>query len=332
MVLDHGSGGRAGNRLVQDIFLSRLSDPELAALEDSALLELGSGQLAFSTDSYVVDPIFFPGGNIGHLAVHGTVNDLAARGARPEALSLALIIEEGLELSLLEEIVETIAMAAESCGVRIVTGDTKVVPKGKGDRIFINTSGIGVVQEGGPYSIRRLKEGDAILLSGPIGQHGMAVMAARAGIALEDGIGSDTAPLWEMISGMMEILGPRIHAMRDPTRGGLATVLCEMAEASKVEVVVEEEKVPVAPWVRGLSEVMGLDPFYLANEGRMVVAVEGGAAVTALDLMRSHPLGSGAQIIGEVRKGRSGQVVCRTAAGGLRPLRQLFGSPLPRIC
>ncbi len=331
VLLDHGSGGLAAGRLIQEFFLSRLGHEELHRLEDSAELALDSRRIAFTTDSYVVDPPFFPGGNIGHLAVHGTVNDLAVRGARPLFMSLALILEEGLPLSELDLVAETVAQAARECGVQVVTGDTKVVPRGKGDRIFINTAGIGIL-DGPSYSVSSLEPGDILLVSGPVGQHGMAVMAARAGIDLGGGAGSDTAPVWEMVEALASDLGAGLHAMRDPTRGGLATVLCEMAEASGVEIEVEERAVPVASWVRGLAEVMGLDPFYLANEGRLVLGVAEGMEERALAVLRSFPQGAGAEVIGRVTSEGRGGVVCLTAAGGSRPLRRLHGDPLPRIC
>ncbi len=332
ITLDHGSGGRAAGSLIEELFLRHLKDEELARLEDAAILELGGGRLAFTTDTYVVDPLFFPGGNIGHLAVHGTINDLAVRGARPYAMSLAFVVEEGLGLDVMEEVVATVAVAAEGAGVRVVTGDTKVVPRGKGGGLFINTSGVGLVEAAVAPSVHRLAPGDAILVSGPIGQHGMAIMASRAGVELTEGHGSDTAPIWGLVETLLQGVGAAVHAMRDPTRGGLATVLCEMAEASGVALRIDEAAIPVPEWVEGLSRVMGLDPFYLANEGRLVAAVAGEAADAALAIMRRHPLGRESVVIGRVVPGRRGEVLCRTAAGGQRPLRRLHGHPMPRIC
>ena len=332
VTLDHGGGGGAGEQLLRELLLPHLRDPELARLEDSALIDLAGVRLALTTDGYVVDPPVFPGGDLGMLAVHGTVNDLAVRGARPVAMTLGLILEEGVELDLLERVAASAARAAEVVGVRIVAGDTKVVPRGKGGGIFVTTSGVGVVESEEPPSVHGVEPGDLLLVSGPVGRHGMAVMAARAGVELGPHQGSDTAPLWGLVEAMMEAAGGGIHALRDPTRGGLATVLVEMAQASQVALEVEEAAVPVDGWVEELAGLMGLDPLYLANEGRLVAAVAPDAADAALEAMHRHPLGREGVVIGRALPSPAGRVVCITSAGGRRPLRRLHGNPTHRIC
>ncbi len=331
ITLDHGSGGLASRELVSSLFLRYLDDPLLHQLEDAAVLPVQSGRLAFSTDSFVVDPIVFAGGSIGDLAVNGTINDLAMRGARPLCLSLGLILEEGLELARLEEIVRDIARACARAGVRVVTGDTKVVPRGKADRIFINTSGIGVLAEGVEVNTSRVREGDVILLSGTLADHGITILTSREGLEVGGGLASDTRPLHFLVQ---EILGraDAIHAMRDPTRGGLATTLSEIARDTGLCMEIEEEAIPVRPAVRAACELMGLDPLYLANEGKCVVLVAGEAGQEVLARMRSLEEGRQSACIGRVTSRFPGRVVLATASGGSRLVEPLAGEPLPRIC
>ena len=333
ILLDHGSGGIASQELIATLFLKYLDDPVLRSLEDSAVLENHPGKLAFSTDSYVVDPIFFPGGNIGTLAVHGTINDLAMRGSKPICLSLGLILEEGFPLNDLERVVKSIAECCKSAGVPIVTGDTKVVPKGKCDKIFINTSGIGIVAEGVSISSNQAKDGDCLLLSGSIGDHGITIMSRRAGIGLEGGLASDSAALHTLVALLLERLPPgSVHVLRDPTRGGVATSLQEIAEASGVMMEIIEQDIPIHKEVQAACEIMGLDPLYLANEGKCLVWVDASVAKQALQLMRSTSVGKESAIIGRVRAGEAGRVVLQTGIGGSRIITPLHGEPLPRIC
>ncbi len=334
ILLDHGSGGLASQELISGLFLKHLGNKVLAALEDSAVLENQPGRLAFTTDSYVVDPIFFPGGDIGSLAVHGTLNDLAMRGARPLALSLALILEEGLPLADLEKIILSIKEASLASGVPIVTGDTKVVPRGKADRIFINSSGIGLVADEVEISVSRAKAGDKIILSGSMGDHGITIMTRRAGIALAGDLRSDSKPLHTMVQKLLAGLpGGSIHTMRDPTRGGVATSLCEIAGSSGLMIEIEEERLPVRPEVRAACEILGLDPLYLANEGKCLALVAPEIAEQALALMRTCPEGAEAVMIGTaVAGGGAGRVALKTVIGGTRVVTPLHGAPLPRIC
>ncbi len=332
ILLDHGSGGLASQELISSLFLKHLDNPVLRGLEDSAVLENFPGRLAFTTDSYVVDPIFFPGGDIGKLAVHGTINDLAMRGARPLYLSLGMILEEGLPLDDLERIVISISEACRESGVPIVTGDTKVVPRGKGDKIFINTSGIGIVPEGLNISSQNARQGDIVILSGSMGDHGITIMTRRAGISIQGRLESDTMPLHRLVQRLLEDLPGSIHTLRDPTRGGVATSLNEIAANSRLSIELREEDLPVRPQVRAACELLGLEPLYLANEGKCLVVLSPDKAEAALEIMRGMPEGAEAAIIGRMVAGKAGRVVINTPIGGLRLVTPLHGQPLPRIC
>ncbi len=333
VLLDHGSGGIASQELIADIFLKHLDNPILASLEDSAVMDNHPGKLAFSTDSYVVDPIFFPGGNIGTLAVHGTINDLAMRGARPLCLSLGLILEEGLDITDLERVIRSVAECSKSAAVPVVTGDTKVVPKGKCDKIFINTSGIGIVAEGVDVSSTMAREGDVIILSGSMGDHGITIMTRRAGISLDGNLESDSASLHELVGLLLEQLpSGSLHTLRDPTRGGVATSLNEIAAAAGLSAEIDDQLIPVHSEVRAACEIMGLDPLYLANEGKCLALVAADQAENALRIMQSTTVGREAAIIGSLKDGKAGRVVLRTAIGGSRIITPLHGEPLPRIC
>jgi len=327
----HGSGGRLSHELISQVFAAELGNPILAVMDDAAVMEVSSGRLAFTTDSFVVDPIFFPGGDIGRLAVCGTVNDLAMAGAIPKYLSLAFILEEGLPLEDLRRIVASIARTAGEAQVLIVTGDTKVVNRGGADKVFINTAGIGFVPPGVNVSCHNLKIGDKIIVSGPVGEHGLAIMARRGNLALEPPIASDVAPLGSLVQAMLGA-SPQVHALRDPTRGGVATTLNELARQSSVGIAVDEERIPVRPEVRGACELLGLDPLYLGNEGKLLAAVAAAAADDVLQAMQRHPLGRQACIIGEVMSEPRGVVLLRTRVGGTRLLDMLTGEQLPRIC
>jgi hydrogenase expression/formation protein HypE len=331
ILLAHGSGGTLGHELIHEVFLRHLQDPTLQALEDASLLQLDGGQPAFTTDSYVVKPIFFPGGDIGKLAVCGTVNDLAMRGARPLYLSVGFILEEGLTLAELERIVASMAHTANEAGVRIVTGDTKVVERGSADRIYINTAGIGVVPEGVNVSARAARPGDVVLLSGAIGDHGMAIMTQREGLAFSSPMESDCAPLNGLVADLLEAC-PDVHVLRDPTRGGLATTLNELAGQSQVGIEVKESRVPIHDAVRAASELLGLDPFYVANEGKLIAIVPEEQADVALQALRGHPYGREAARIGRVVAEHTGRVVLETLLGTHRLLDMMAGEQLPRIC
>ena len=330
ILLAHGSGGRLAHDLIEKVLVKPLSNPLLDRLDDSAVFSC-SGRLAFTTDSYVVNPIFFPGGDIGKLAVCGTVNDLSMVGATPLYLSLAFIIEEGLALDELERVLLSVQAAAQEAEVQIVTGDTKVVNKGSADRLFINTSGVGVVPEGMDISGSNAQPGDKLILSGTIGDHGIAVLSQREGLGFTTKLESDCAPLNGLVVEMMAA-SKRIHAMRDPTRGGLATTLNELAAQSKVGIKIEEEKVPVRDEVRGACEMLGIDPLYVANEGKLVAIVHPEDSVAVLRTMRQHRYGKNAAIIGEVRADHPGRVVMKTTLGASRIVDMLVGDPLPRIC
>jgi len=338
ILLDHGSGGVASRNLIEDIFLPRLDNPILSQFEDSAILQSGRERVAFTTDSYVVDPIFFPGGDIGKLAVHGTINDLAMQGARPLGLSLSLIIEEGFPIADLERLAESIGVASRESGVPIVTGDTKVVPRGKADKIFITTSGVGIVPDGLVLGSGRARPGDVVLLSGTIGDHGVTVMAARAGLSIQSTIRSDTAPLHDLVSIMLEKSPGTIRCLRDPTRGGAATVLAEIATKSGVQIEIREKYLPVRPEVMTACEMLGLDPLYLANEGKCIVIADPAAADQLLDAMRGTGIGRDAVRLGTVSGtaqnpgSKAGRVIMNTAIGGARIIGPLSGEPLPRIC
>jgi hydrogenase expression/formation protein HypE len=331
VTLAHGSGGKASRALVEGLFLEELGNPLLDPLGDSALLELNGSRLAFTTDSYVVKPLEFPGGDIGELAVNGTVNDLAVAGARPVALSAGFVVEEGFEVARLRRIAASMARAAEAAGVVVATGDTKVVERGKADGLYLNTAGIGLVGEGVRLGAERVLAGDRVLVSGTLGDHGMAVMVARGELALEVELESDTAPLHELAASLLE-LEDAVRWLRDPTRGGLATALNELARGASLAVGLEESTLPLRPQVVGACEILGIDPLYVANEGKLVAIVAPEAAEDALARLRSHPLGAEAALVGEIRPEPEGFVVLETAFGGTRIVDMLVGDPLPRIC
>jgi hydrogenase expression/formation protein HypE len=332
IVMGHGGGGKLGNELVEHLFLPAFRNPELENLGDAAVLELSSGRLAMSTDSFVVQPLFFPGGSIGELAVNGTVNDLAVSGAEPKFLSASFILEEGFALGQLAAIVEAMARAAATAGVKIVTGDTKVVERGHGDGCYINTAGVGLLRPGIAVGPKRAKAGDAILVSGTIGDHGMAIMSVREGLEFESEIRSDCAALNGMIGEVLAAAGGAVHAMRDPTRGGLASTLNEIALASGVGVEIDEPSLPVRPEVQSACELLGLDPVYVANEGKAVFFVAPEAAEKVLAALRAHPLGHDAVRIGQVTAEHKRMLVARTAMGAHRVIPIQIGEQLPRIC
>ncbi len=346
ITLAHGSGGKAMHELVEGLFLEYLGNPLLDKLEDQAVFEisdadgrdrLGSTRLAFTTDSYVVDPIFFPGGDIGKLAVHGTVNDLAMSGARPLYLSVGFILEEGLPIDDLKRILASMRDAASDAGVQIVTGDTKVVQKGSADRVFINTSGIGIIESPVRLSASRAAVGDKVIVSGSIGDHGTTIMITRGELELETDIESDSAPLNHLVSEMLQEaaqLGSveSIHTLRDPTRGGVATTLNEISLASEVHIRILEEKIPVRDEVHGACEILGLDPLYVANEGKLIAIVAGGIADSLVARMRENPISRQACVIGEVLAEPEGIVSMVTGFGGTRIVDMLAGEQLPRIC
>ena len=332
ILLGHGSGGKLSHQLLDELIIPALCGGAPFDQNDAAVLAAPEGRLAFTTDSYVVDPLFFPGGNIGDLAVHGTVNDLAMAGATPLALSVGLIIEEGLPVADLKSILVSMRQAAAETGVRIVTGDTKVVPRGKADKLFINTSGVGVLKHNLEISGSGAQLGDKILINGTIGDHGMAVLASREGLALQSAIVSDSAPLNGMVSLLLDALGDRLHVLRDPTRGGVATTLKEIALQSGVELTLDESALPISAAVGGACAILGLDPLFVANEGKLLAFVAADAADHALTLLSQHPLGRQAAIIGEVTGVANGKVRLRTTIGGLRAIEMLTGEQLPRIC
>jgi len=330
ILLAHGSGGKLAHDLVEKSFVRALANPFLDKLDDSAVFDL-SGRLAFTTDSYVVSPIFFPGGDIGKLAVCGTVNDLATSGAKPLYLSLSFIIEEGLLVSELEKVVESVQKAAGEAGVEIVTGDTKVVTRGSADKLFINTAGVGVILEGVSISGTNAKPGDKVILSGAIGDHGIAVVSKREGLSFATKLKSDCAPLGGLVADMLKA-SPDIHALRDPTRGGLATSLNELARQSKVSIRIEEKAIPVREEVLAACEMLGFDPLYVANEGKMIAIVPPQDADKVLKAMRQNKYGKEAVIIGEVMGENPGRVVMKTVLGSWRIVDMLVGDLLPRIC
>ncbi|CAN5316721.1 hydrogenase expression/formation protein HypE [soil metagenome] len=336
VTLSHGSGGKAMRDLIDDVFVDCFDNPVLAPLEDQARFSLAEltahgDRLAFTTDSYVVDPLFFPGGDIGRLAVAGTVNDLVVGGARPLSLSCAVIIEEGLEIDLLRRVARSMRATADEAGVSLVTGDTKVVHRGAADKLFVNTAGLGVIPAGREIGAHRARPGDAILINGRIGEHGAAILEARGDLALDTDVDSDCQPLGGLVEALLAAC-PDVHCLRDATRGGLATVLNEFAQASGCCLRIEEGSVPVRDEVRGICEILGLDPLYLGNEGRIVAVVPAAGADLALDAMRAHPAGRDAVCIGEVRDAPAGLVLLGTLFGGDRILDMLVGEQLPRIC
>lgn len=336
VTLAHGSGGQAMRDLIDDIFVGSFGNPALADLEDGvsfpiqSLAQLGD-RLTFTTDSFVVDPLFFPGGDIGTLAVNGTVNDLAVSGATPLYLSCSVIVEEGLAVDSLRKVAASIQQAAEAANVQIVTGDTKVVPKGSADKLFLNTAGIGMVREGINVKSDRLQPGDAILVNGPLGDHGTAILIARGELALDTNVASDCQPLHGLVDTIINAC-PQVKAMRDATRGGVATVLNEFATASGVGIRLQESQVPIREEVKGVCEILGFDPLYLANEGKLVVAVPQEAAETVLAAMQSHPAGQESKMIGEVVEAAAGVVWMQTGFGSERVVDMLVGEQLPRIC
>lgn len=329
--LAHGGGGRVMHRLLEELFLPAFGNPALERRHDASVVQVGGARLAFTTDSYVVRPYFFPGGDIGSLAVHGTVNDLAMAGARPLYMSAGFILEEGLPLEHLRRIVASMARAASEVGVQLVTGDTKVVDRGKGDGIYVNTAGIGLVESEVSWHPGAVREGDAILVSGDLGRHGMAIMACREGLDFETRLESDSAPLWGMVEGLLRE-GIAVSCLRDLTRGGLTSALVEISEASGLELEIQEGAVPVTEEVRGACELLGLDPLAVANEGRLVAFVAPGDAERALEIMAACPVGRGCARIGRVGARGSRGVTVRTGLGVPRPLDMLSGEQLPRIC
>ena len=336
ITLAHGSGGKAMRDLIEDLFVATFDTPELDTLEDQARFDLAAldaigDRLAMTTDSYVVDPLFFPGGDIGMLAVNGTVNDLAVSGAKPLYLSCSVIIEEGLEVDVLRRITRSMKQAADAAAVRIVTGDTKVVPRGAADKLFINTSGIGIIPEGVDIRAERAEPGDAIIINGFVGDHGAAIADARGELALESSMMSDCQALNGLISVMLDAC-PNIHSLRDATRGGIATVLNEFAESSGTCMYLNEGAIPVREDVRGLCEILGLDPLYLANEGKLIAIVPDEYAERIVQAMSTHPAGQHAAVIGEVREKPVGSVILATQFGGARIVDMLVGEQLPRIC
>ncbi len=332
IVMAHGSGGRMTHDLIADIFHRQLSNPSLQASNDAAVVQLAAGaRLAVCTDSHVVWPLFFPGGDIGRLAVCGTVNDLAMMGASPKCLTAGFVLEEGLEMEVLESVVASMRAAADEAGVEIVAGDTKVVQRGKADGLYINTAGIGEIPDGVILGGERAQAGDVVLLSGPVGDHGIAVLSARGELGLEVEVASDLSPLNHLVAAMLRA-SAGIHVLRDPTRGGLATTLSEIARQSGVGIVIDEGRVPVRPAVAAACELLGFDPLYVANEGKLVAVVAREEGEKVLRAMRSERYGQEAVIIGEVRPEPAGRVLMRTAIGSQRVLEMLSGELLPRIC
>lgn len=333
ITLSHGSGGKASRHLIDDLLMPILGGGALDPQADCAVFAAGAsrGRLAFTTDAYVVTPLIFPGGDIGSLAVHGTVNDLATAGAQPLGLSVSLILEEGLEVALLRQILQSIRTAADAVGVEIVTGDTKVVPRGKADGLFITTSGVGTIPVGITLSSAHVRCGDRVLISGAVGDHGIAVMLARDALELEADIQSDSAPLHRMAAAILAA-APATRCLKDPTRGGVATALNEIAQHARVGMTIDEPRVPVHPAVRAACEILGLEPLHIANEGKLLAVVPADQADAALAAMRADPVGGEAAIIGTIVDEPEDMVVLRTAVGGSRVLDMLVGDPLPRIC
>ncbi len=331
ILLDHGSGGKIAHRLTTDLLLPAFDNPALAKLDDGAVLAMADGRVAFSTDTYVVDPIFFPGGNIGDLAINGTVNDVAMCGATPLYLSVGMIIEEGLPMQDLERVVAAMGRAAEVAGVKVVTGDTKVVPKGAADKLFINTSGLGTIARGVDTSGANARPGDAVILSGSMADHGMTILTQRQGLAFESSITSDSAPLNHMVADLLGS-GCDIHVLRDPTRGGVGTTLNEIARQSQVGIRIREDRLPVKPEVAGICDLLGFDPLYVANEGKLLAFAPRDQSDAVLAVMRRSPYGKDACMIGETVVDHAGRVVMTTRIGGERIVDMLTGEQLPRIC
>lgn len=330
--LAHGGGGKLSQMLIEGMFLEAFDNPVLELLHDGAILSVGETRLAFSTDSFVVSPIFFPGGDIGSLAVHGTLNDVAMCGGRPVAMSAGLILEEGFPMEDLWRVTRSMREAARAGGVPVVTGDTKVVDRGKGDGIYVNTTGVGLIPDGVDISPRRAAPGDVIVVSGAVAVHGIAIMSVREGLEFGTRLESDSANLYPMVASVLERVGARVHVLRDPTRGGVASALNEIAAKAGVGIVLDEERIPIGEEVRGACEILGLDPLYVANEGKCIAIVERAAADEVVEIMRAHPLGSEATVIGEVVEENAGRVLLRSLIGGLRVVDMLSGEQLPRIC
>ncbi|MDH3283436.1 MAG: hydrogenase expression/formation protein HypE [Acidobacteriota bacterium] len=332
VTLAHGGGGRMTQTLIEQLFFTAFRNPALEPLHDGAVLEVGGSRLAFSTDSFVVSPIFFPGGDVGSLAVHGTVNDLSMCGASPVGLAAGFILEEGLPMEDLRRVTLSMRDAAERVGVPIVTGDTKVVDRGKGDGVFINTTGIGLVPPGIDLSPVKARPGDVVMCSGSVGVHGIAIMSVREGIEFETSLESDSAPLHDLVARLLLESPEEVHVLRDPTRGGVASALNEIAAQAKVGIRLDERSIPVRDEVRGACEILGLDPLYVANEGVCLVIAARVAAKRLLHTMRGHPLGRDSAIIGEVVRDEPSKVLIRTRAGGTRLVQMMSGEQLPRIC
>ncbi|MGA5143510.1 hydrogenase expression/formation protein HypE [Streptomyces griseoincarnatus] len=331
VVMGHGGGGALSAELMEQVFAPAYGNAVLTGLADSAVLELGGARLAFSTDSYVVRPLFFPGGSLGDLAVNGTVNDLAMSGATPAYLSAAFILEEGVELTVVDRIARAMGAAAEAAGVTVATGDTKVVESGHGDGVYVTTAGVGLVPDGVDIRPQRARPGDAVIVSGPIGLHGVAIMSVREGLEFGVEVSSDTAPLADLVAAVLAVT-PDVHVLRDPTRGGLAASLNEIARASGTGVRLRERAIPVPDAVANACGFLGLDPLYVANEGRLVAFVPPAAAEEVLAAMRAHPQGGGAALIGECVAEHPGMVVVSTGLGGTRVVDLPLGEQLPRIC
>jgi hydrogenase expression/formation protein HypE len=332
VTLAHGGGGRLTQMLIERMFVPAFANPELETLHDGAVLPATPGRLAFSSDSFVISPLFFPGGDIGSLAIHGTVNDLSMCGAEPRYLSAGFILEEGLPMDTLWRIVQSMSTAAQAAGVAVVTGDTKVVDRGKGDGIFINTAGVGVVPEGIHIAPKRAAPGDVVLVSGAIAVHGMAIMSVREGLEFETALLSDSAPLNGLVAGLLAAAGDGVHVLRDPTRGGVASAVNEIAGQAGVGIHLVEKDIPVPPEVRAACEILGLDPLYVANEGKCLAVVARSVAEQALAALRAHPLGRDAAIIGQIVAEHPGKVTLRTSIGGTRVVDMMSGEQLPRIC
>ncbi|MEN8097770.1 MAG: hydrogenase expression/formation protein HypE [Chloroflexota bacterium] len=334
VVLSHGGGGKLSSDLIQHLFLPEFDNPILASMSDAAVVQINvqaDTRVAISTDSYTVTPLFFPGGDIGKLAIHGTVNDVAMSGATPMYITAAFILEEGLPMETLHRVAESMAEAGETSGVSIIAGDTKVVGLGHGDGVYVNTTGFGIVPEGVKISVDQAKPGDVVLVSGDIGDHGIAILSIREGLEFESPVLSDTAPLHTLVNAMLAV-SKQIHCLRDPTRGGLAATLNEIAAASGVGIHIDENSLPIAGPVQAACEMLGLDPLHIANEGKLVAVVPQEIAESILERLKQHPLGTGAAIIGQVVSDHPGMVVASTGIGGRRIVDQLVGDQLPRIC